>query len=120
MPDPVDRRGSSGQTYSPLDLNPFNAEAQDALAASPVGVQRPRPVDETVRRSIDFKNRRFLSSYLSEQGQLLPRRRTRLRAKTHRKLMRAVKLARCMALLPPTAKLPQFVKSKNPYTARSR
>ena len=107
-----------GQTYSAGELNPFSGDGD--ASGMDTWVQRPRPVDSEVRALIDYKDRRFLSGFLSEQGQLLPRRRTKLRAKTHRKIMRAVKLARCMALLPPTSKLPQYAKQKNPYSARTR
>jgi ribosomal protein S18 len=107
-----------GQTYTVDDLNPFNGEGE--AVSSDTWVQRPRPMDSLVRAQVDYKDRRFLSGFLSEMGQLLPRRRTKLKAKTHRKIMRAVKLARCMALLPPTAKLPQYAKQKNPYTSRTR
>uniref|UniRef100_A0A061QZJ3 Small ribosomal subunit protein bS18c n=1 Tax=Tetraselmis sp. GSL018 TaxID=582737 RepID=A0A061QZJ3_9CHLO len=107
-----------GQVYSSEELSPFYSEPAEPRPVK--AERRPAPRDEDVRAQIDFKDRRFLSSFLSEQGQLLPRRRTRLRKKTHRKVMRAVKLARCMALLPFTSKLPQYERRKNPYSSRSR
>eukprot|EP00873_Tetraselmis_striata_P039661 jgi/Tetstr1/459925/TSEL_005265.t1 len=108
-----------GQLYEPEDLNPFRKLDSDGQRVE-WRAQHQRPVDAEVREMIDFKNQEFLSAHVTDMGQLLPRRRTRLKKSTHRKLMRAIKLARCMALLPTTSKLPQFSRQKNPYTSRSR
>lgn len=108
-----------GQTYEPEDLNPFRKLDGDSTRVD-WSAWRERPVDAEVRARIDFRDQEFLSGYVTEMGQLLPRRRTQLKKSTHRRLMRAVKLARCMALLPTTTKLPQFSRHKNPYTQRSR
>ena len=49
---------------------------------------------------MDFLNYELLSRYVTEQGKILPRRKTRLRKKVQRKLVRTIKTARQMAILP--------------------
>jgi small subunit ribosomal protein S18 len=49
---------------------------------------------------IDYKDERLLRKFLTENGKMIPRRITGVSAKTQRRLTRAVKRARIMALLP--------------------
>ncbi len=49
---------------------------------------------------IDFKDVELLKKFVSERGKILPRRVTGTNAKYQRKLTRAIKRARTMALLP--------------------
>ncbi|GIW57541.1 MAG: hypothetical protein KatS3mg083_486 [Candidatus Dojkabacteria bacterium] len=49
---------------------------------------------------IDYKNVELLQKYISKRGRILPRSRTGLSAKLQRKVARAIKRARIMALLP--------------------
>ncbi|GAB4524361.1 MAG: hypothetical protein Kow0047_34060 [Anaerolineae bacterium] len=49
---------------------------------------------------IDYKQKDLLMSYISERGQIRPRRKTGLCAKHQRRLAVAVKRARHLALLP--------------------
>ncbi len=49
---------------------------------------------------VDFKDTDLLKRFINEQGKLLPRRVTGVSAKFQRKLTRAVKRARLLALLP--------------------
>ena len=49
-----------------------------------------------------FKNVRLLEKYISEKGKIMPRRVTGTSAKMHRKLVRAIKKARNIALMPYT------------------
>jgi small subunit ribosomal protein S18 len=49
---------------------------------------------------IDYKDVKLLSRFISARGRLLPRRITGICASKHRKLVRAVKTARILALLP--------------------
>ena len=51
-------------------------------------------------KEINYKNIALLSNYISEKGRILPRRLTGLSSKTHRQIVRAIKLARNLALLP--------------------
>lgn len=49
---------------------------------------------------IDYKNPEFLKRFLNEQGKILPRRITGTSLKYQRKLAKAIKRARQLALLP--------------------
>ncbi len=49
---------------------------------------------------VDYKDIEFLKIYLNEQGKIFPRRLTGTPQKFQRKLTRAVKRARHLALLP--------------------
>jgi small subunit ribosomal protein S18 len=49
---------------------------------------------------IDYKDVDLLKKFVSERGKILPRRVTGTSAKYQRKLTRAIKRARIMALLP--------------------
>ena len=61
-----------------------------------------------VRRQADFRNLCFLDQFVTRTGQLQPRRRTGLKQHVHRHLMRQVKTARQMALLPPLDRREEF------------
>ena len=49
---------------------------------------------------IDYKNTSLLRRYISESGKISPRRVTGASAKEQRKVNKAVKIARYLALLP--------------------
>ncbi len=49
---------------------------------------------------IDYKDASLLRNFITERGSILPRRRTGTCARHQRKLSRAIKRARYMALLP--------------------
>ena len=49
---------------------------------------------------VDYKNPEFLKKFLNEQGKILPRRLTGTSLKYQRKVAKAVKRARHLALLP--------------------
>ena len=49
---------------------------------------------------IDYKDPEFLKNFLNEQGRILPRRITGTSLKFQRRIARAVKRARHLALLP--------------------
>jgi small subunit ribosomal protein S18 len=52
---------------------------------------------------IDYKDVRLLSQFVSERGKILPRRMTGTSAKYQRELIRAIKRAQNIALLPFTS-----------------
>jgi len=69
----------------------------------PRGPRRPAPDFKKPARklgSVDYKNVELLRKFISENGKILPRRLTRLSAADQRKLARAIKRARTLALLP--------------------
>jgi small subunit ribosomal protein S18 len=49
---------------------------------------------------VDYKDAEFLKRFLNEQGKILPRRLTGTSLKFQRKVSRAIKRARHLALLP--------------------
>ena len=49
---------------------------------------------------IDYKDNKKLQKFISDQGKIIPRRITGLSAKQHRELVRAIKRARQVAILP--------------------
>lgn len=49
---------------------------------------------------IDYKDPKKLNKFITDQGKIIPRRITGLSAKQHRELVRAIKRARQIAVLP--------------------
>lgn len=81
--------------------------------SSPTGYFRAQPLDLGFRRrkkidpfdedptmTIDYKDPRVLTRFMSERGRILPRRMTGLSAANQRKIARAIKRAEQIALLP--------------------
>lgn len=55
-------------------------------------------------KEIDYKDSELLSRFITERGKILPRRITGVSAYFQKKLTRAIKRSRYMAILPFTAK----------------
>ena len=112
---------SPGQTCKPEELD---GEAPDARAYVHLPSQKTRQLykrgkaaNKELYETADFRNGRLLSGFVSEAGKLLPRRTNKVDAKVQRKIVRAVKTARMMAILPYTDRLPAFARGrKNPYS----
>jgi small subunit ribosomal protein S18 len=49
---------------------------------------------------VDYKDERLLRRFITENGKIIPRRISGVSAKTQRKITRAIKRARIMALIP--------------------
>lgn len=64
----------------------------------PTKKQKSSPIRTT--QKIDYKNVDLLSLFLTEQGKILPRRATGVTIQQQRKLAKAIKRARTLALLP--------------------
>jgi len=60
------------------------------------------PVHEAGIRFVDYKDDRFLSRFITENGKILPSRLSGVDARHQRQLARAIKRARYLALLPYT------------------
>jgi len=54
----------------------------------------------SINQKIDYKDIDLLSLFLTEQGKILPRRATGVTVQQQRKLAKAIKQARVLALLP--------------------
>ncbi|MFI9358224.1 30S ribosomal protein S18 [Streptomyces lydicus] len=61
---------------------------------------RPNPLDRAGITAIDYKDTDLLRKFLSDRGKIRSRRVTRVTAQQQRRLARAIKNAREMALLP--------------------
>ena len=59
-----------------------------------------KKVRRVIEDYIDYKDTKKLYKFLTDQGKIIPRRITGLSAKQHRELVRAIKRARHIALLP--------------------
>jgi len=60
--------------------------------------QKTSPI--SMNQKIDYKDIDLLSLFLTEQGKILPRRATGVTVQQQRKLTKAIKRARIIALLP--------------------
>ena len=60
--------------------------------------QKTSPI--SMNQKIDYKDIDLLSLFLTEQGKILPRRATGVSVQQQRKLTKAIKRARIIALLP--------------------
>lgn len=49
---------------------------------------------------IDYKDSKKLQKFITDQGKIIPRRITGLSAKQHRELIKAIKRARHIAIMP--------------------
>jgi small subunit ribosomal protein S18 len=58
------------------------------------------PLSGSAAPEIDYKDVKLMSRFISARGRILPRRITGVSAGKHRKLVRAIKTARVLALLP--------------------
>jgi small subunit ribosomal protein S18 len=61
---------------------------------------------------IHFKNVALLSRFIDPRGRILSRRKTRVSAKMQRKVVKSIKLARHLALLPYTADQTRIVRKR--------
>ncbi|HQH26389.1 MAG TPA: 30S ribosomal protein S18 [Oligoflexia bacterium] len=67
-----------------------------------LGVRRRKKLDpflEDTSLSIDYKDAKLLSRFMSERGRILPRRMTGLTAANQRRIARAIKRAQNIGLL---------------------
>ncbi|MEZ4859993.1 MAG: 30S ribosomal protein S18 [Caldilineaceae bacterium] len=86
-------------------------EIPDEFSLESVG--RPRRVGTSVRLGdIDYKNIPVLARFLDGRGRILSRRKTRVSAKVQRRIVKAIKRARHLALLPYTADQSRIVRKR--------
>ncbi|GJJ70725.1 small subunit ribosomal protein S18 [Entomortierella parvispora] len=88
-----------GDIYKPSDLNDSGPTKFDAP---------PKPVDELkilkLNPVVEYKNAALLSHYVSPLGRILSREQTGLSAKNQRRVTKAIRRARAMCIISPTAK----------------
>ncbi|MFC2083802.1 30S ribosomal protein S18 [Bacteroidota bacterium] len=61
---------------------------------------KTKKVKRVIKEYIDYKNAKKLQKFISDQGKIIPRRITGLSAKQHRELVKAIKRARQIAIMP--------------------
>lgn len=61
---------------------------------------KTKRVKRVINEYIDYKDAKKLQKFISDQGKIIPRRVTGLSAKQHRELVRAIKRARQIAIMP--------------------
>jgi small subunit ribosomal protein S18 len=82
------RNGANGDAYGAMNRKPFVRRKRNCPF-----VGEGAPV-------IDYKDVKLLSRFISERGKIVPSRISSVSAKNQRKLSRAIKQARNLALLP--------------------
>ena len=80
------------------DLN-LDASIDSEIEKMPRRFQRRRP-RQLVPDYIDWKDVDYLRRFIPERGKIMPRRISGVTAKDQRRLAKAIKRARTMALLP--------------------
>ncbi len=61
---------------------------------------RTQRAGRVIKEYIDYKDVKQLQKFINDQGKIIPRRITGLSAKQHRELVKAIKRARQIAILP--------------------
>ena len=80
------------------DLN-LDASIDSEIEKMPRRFQRRRP-RQLVPDYVDWKDVDYLRRFIPERGKIMPRRISGVTAKDQRRISRAIKRARTMALLP--------------------
>ncbi len=87
-------------------LNNNGKKETEIRYLTPLDIETKKPVKKTDRlkkwgiKYVDYKDPEFLMQFLNEQGKILPRRITGLSLKNQRRVAKAIKRARHLALLP--------------------
>lgn len=63
-------------------------------------IRSEKKVDFRIHQTIDYKDLQFLKKYVTRQGKILPRRATGVTVQQQRRLAKAIKRARILALFP--------------------
>lgn len=85
--------------YNDNDLNDLDVGIEQEIEKMPRRFQRRRP-RQIVPAYIDWKDVDYLKRFIPERGKIMPRRISGVTAKDQRRIAKAIKRARSMALLP--------------------
>ncbi|CAN5234944.1 hypothetical protein BH10ACI1_BH10ACI1_12030 [soil metagenome] len=88
-----------GNNMSEDDKKPFDSGEDSRIEKMPRRYQRRRQ-NQIVPDYIDWKDVEFLRRFIPERGKIMPRRISGVSAKDQRRIARAIKRARSMALIP--------------------
>jgi len=92
-----------------MEKRPTNFDGDDKNVFEPSDDQRPdrgprrfqrRRQNQIVPDYIDWKDVDYLKRFIPERGKIMPRRISGVSAKDQRRIAKAIKRARAMALLP--------------------
>lgn len=106
----VDQRTMDPKQFSRMQRQSFTSTGDIPFRSDTSAVLRRKkkkvcPLqDERGRVKVDFRAVGTLTSYLSQGGKILPKRKSGLSAKAQRKVSRAIKTARTMAFIHPEPK----------------
>lgn len=85
--------------YNDNDINDLDVGIEQEIEKMPRRFQRRRP-RQIVPAYIDWKDVDYLKRFIPERGKIMPRRISGVTAKDQRRIAKAIKRARAMALLP--------------------
>ncbi len=110
--DVVDDDDDVVDTFEPAEDN-RSAVTGPSTYAPHERMGRSRRIGSDVRmRDINYKNVPLLSRFLDARGRILSRRKTRVTAKVQRNIVKSIKHARHLALLPYTADQTRIVRKR--------
>jgi ribosomal protein S18 len=91
-----------GQTYRPEELTQGEAAVFQHRPSHKTRqlYKRSHAANAALFAEADFRAGRLLAGFTSDQGKLLPRRTNKVDAKVQSRIVRAIKTARMLALLP--------------------
>lgn len=87
------------ENNSTTESTELDANLEQDLEKMPRRFQRRRP-RQSVPDYVDWKDVDFLRRFIPERGKIMPRRISGITAKDQRRVARAIKRARSMALIP--------------------
>lgn len=87
------------ENNSTTESTELDANIEQDLEKIPRRFQRRRP-RQSVPDYVDWKDVDFLRRFIPERGKIMPRRISGITAKDQRRVARAIKRARSMALIP--------------------
>jgi small subunit ribosomal protein S18 len=85
--------------YSENEIPDLDAGLEQDLEKMPRRFQRRRP-RQVVPDYVDWKDVDYLRRFVPERGKIMPRRISGITAKDQRRVAKAIKRARSMALIP--------------------
>ncbi len=85
--------------YNDNEINDLDVGIEQEIEKMPRRFQRRRP-RQIVPAYIDWKDVDYLKRFIPERGKIMPRRISGVTAKDQRRIAKAIKRARTMALLP--------------------
>ena len=77
-----------------------NTKRNTGRRSSKYETPKPRRITKKQIENATYKDVKLLRRFVNDQGKIMPRRVTGTSAKMHRKLVRAIKRSRSIALMP--------------------